>query len=125
MNVDGLLDGLADEVADRVVARLAGRLGAAAQPSSIASSIVDRIIDAAGGRAILTVPEAGSWLGLGRTASYRAAEEGDIPTLRVRGKLAVPLPAFLRLFTGGAEDAGDEGAPFVALVDRAAAGGGR
>ena len=37
-------------------------------------------------RKVLTVPEAGAQLGLGRNASYDAAKRGDIPTIKL-GKL--------------------------------------
>jgi hypothetical protein len=40
----------------------------------------------------LSVPEAGKrYYGIGRNAAYRAAERGDIPTIRVGGLLRVPV----------------------------------
>jgi excisionase family DNA binding protein len=44
-------------------------------------------------RKVLTVPEAGAQLGLGRNASYDAAKRGDIPTIRIGKLLRVPLRA--------------------------------
>lgn len=58
-------------------------------------------------RPTVTVPEAGSFLGLGRDASYRAAEAGEIPTLRFGRRLVVPVPRLLTLL--GYEPAIEEG----------------
>jgi excisionase family DNA binding protein len=41
-------------------------------------------------RPTITVPEAGALLGLGRDAAYRAADRGDIPTLRFGRRIVVP-----------------------------------
>jgi excisionase family DNA binding protein len=41
-------------------------------------------------RKVLTVPEAGAQLGLGRNASYDAAKRGDIPTIKLGKLLRVP-----------------------------------
>jgi excisionase family DNA binding protein len=46
---------------------------------------------------VLTVPEAGAQLGLGRNASYEAAKRGDIPTIRLGKLLRVPKAALDRL----------------------------
>ena len=46
----------------------------------------------------VTVPEGGFLLaGLGRSASYDAARRGDLPVLRVGGRLVVPVAALRRL----------------------------
>jgi hypothetical protein len=40
----------------------------------------------------LSVPEAGRrYFGIGKNASYRAAERGDIPTLKIGSLLRVPV----------------------------------
>jgi hypothetical protein len=45
----------------------------------------------------MTVPEAGEkYYGLGRDASYAAAQRGDIPTIRVGRLLRVPVAAMDR-----------------------------
>lgn len=42
---------------------------------------------------VITVPEAGArYFGIGRAASYCAANKGDIPTLRIGRRLFVPVP---------------------------------
>ena len=41
-------------------------------------------------RKVLSVPEAGAMLGLGRNASYEAARRGDIPTIRIGKLIRVP-----------------------------------
>jgi hypothetical protein len=51
----------------------------------------------------LSVPEAGKrYFGIGRNASYRAAERGDIPTIRVGGLLRVPVVRMERKLAGEA-----------------------
>ena len=44
-----------------------------------------------------SVPEAGRYLGLGRSASYEAARSGQLPILIIRGKFRVPRVALIRL----------------------------
>ena len=44
-----------------------------------------------------SVPEAGRFLGLGRSASYEAAKIGALPYLKIRGKFRVPRVALIRL----------------------------
>lgn len=51
-------------------------------------------------RKVMSVPEAGKLLGLCRNSAYRAAERGEIPTLRIGRKLLVPVAAFERLLQG-------------------------
>lgn len=48
-------------------------------------------------RATVSVEEGGAVLGLGRAASYAAAKRGDIPTIRIGRRLAVPSAVLLRL----------------------------
>jgi excisionase family DNA binding protein len=51
----------------------------------------------------ITVPEAGKkYFGLSRDGSYRAAERGEIPTIRIGRLLRVPVRAMERLL----DDAG-------------------
>jgi hypothetical protein len=54
----------------------------------------------------LSVPEAGKrYFGLGRDGSYRAAERGDIPVIRIGRLLRVPVRAMERLLeTAGRHD---------------------
>lgn len=54
---------------------------------------------------VMTVPEAGALLGLGRNAAYEAAARGDIPTIKIGKLLKVPKAAFrqmLEISTGRA-----------------------
>lgn len=48
-------------------------------------------------RRTFTIPEAGTVLGVGRTAAYDAARRGEIPTIRVGRRLLVPRAALERL----------------------------
>ena len=49
----------------------------------------------------MTVPEAGKkYFGLSRDSSYRAAERGEIPTIRIGRLLRVPVRAMERLLDG-------------------------
>ena len=45
-------------------------------------------------RAVLTVPEAGALVGLGRAASYDAARRGDLPTIKIGRRMWVPTAKF-------------------------------
>ena len=51
----------------------------------------------------LTVAEAGELLGLSRSAAYRAADAGQLPTLRFGRKLRVPTPGLMALLGHGVE----------------------
>ncbi|MEW8623956.1 MAG: helix-turn-helix domain-containing protein [Candidatus Thiodiazotropha endolucinida] len=42
-------------------------------------------------------PDAGKALGLGKNSSYAAAHKGEIPTIRIGGRLLVPKAALQRL----------------------------
>lgn len=46
-------------------------------------------------RTTITVEEAASLLGIGRSAAYEAARRGQLPTRRLGRRLFVPVPAFL------------------------------
>jgi excisionase family DNA binding protein len=48
-------------------------------------------------RTVITVPEAGEVFGLPRSSAYRAVAEGHIPSLRLGGRLVVPVPPLLRM----------------------------
>lgn len=54
-------------------------------------------------RVTISVEDAGRVLGLGRAAAYRAAQRGDIPTIRIGSRLIVSTAALLaRLDAGSA-----------------------
>lgn len=46
-------------------------------------------------------PETGRILGLGKNATYAAAERGEIPTIKIGGRLLVPREALEQLLSGG------------------------
>lgn len=46
---------------------------------------------------VVSVPRAGRVFGLGRSASYAAAQKGQIPTLKIGGRLVVPTARLLEL----------------------------
>lgn len=48
-------------------------------------------------RVVMTVPEAGAKLGLGRSAAYEAAARGDLPVVKLGRNLRVPIVAFERM----------------------------
>ena len=52
-------------------------------------------LDQLDGRVTLTVEEAATVLGLGRSAAYEAARRGQLPTRRLGRRLLVPVPALL------------------------------
>jgi excisionase family DNA binding protein len=45
----------------------------------------------------LTIPEAARLLGISRSATYRAAAKGEIPTIRIGCRLLVPTAKLVRL----------------------------
>jgi hypothetical protein len=53
-------------------------------------------------RLVYNVPEAGALAGLGRNASYDAAKRGEIPTLRLGGRLLVPKKKWDAMLAGEA-----------------------
>jgi excisionase family DNA binding protein len=58
------------------------------------------------GPAAITVPHAGRYLGMGRSASYEAARTGVIPTIRVGArKRLVPAAELAKLLGAAAGDA--------------------
>ena len=49
----------------------------------------------------LSVPEAGQrYFGIGRNASYRAADRGEIPTIQIGGLRRVPVVRMEKMLTG-------------------------
>lgn len=46
-------------------------------------------------------PDTGQVLGLSRGATYAAAKRGEIPTIRIGGRILVPRTALERLLDGG------------------------
>lgn len=50
-----------------------------------------------GGRATITVEEAGQLLNIGRGKAYECVRNGEIPCLRLGRLCRVPVPALLRL----------------------------
>jgi excisionase family DNA binding protein len=60
----------------------------------------------------MSVPEAGKkYFDLSRDSSYRAAERGEIPTIRVGRLLRVPVRAMERLLDRVGERTGAAGSP--------------
>ncbi len=51
-------------------------------------------------RLAITVSEAASQLGIGRNTAYEAARRGEIPTVRIGGRILVPVSALDRLLEG-------------------------
>lgn len=45
--------------------------------------------------ALITVQQAAECLGISRSAAYRAAERGDLPVIRLGGRLRVPVPRLM------------------------------
>lgn len=56
----------------------------------------------------ITVEHAGELLGLSRSAAYRAADRGELPTIRFGRRLFVPTPKLLALLGGARDDPRDE-----------------
>lgn len=54
-------------------------------------------IEEARRRATITVAEAGLLLGIGRSSAYEAVRRGEIPAVRLVGRIVVPVAPLLRL----------------------------
>jgi hypothetical protein len=50
-----------------------------------------------------SIPFAGSLAGIGKNASYAAARRGEIPVLRLGGKLRVPAAKWNQMLAEGTE----------------------
>ncbi len=61
---------------------------------------------------VLTVPEAATFLRVGRTAAYEAIRSGEIPSVRIGRSIRVPRLALERLMAGES----DQQAPAVLRV---------
>lgn len=61
----------------------------------LAELSTDSDVESIARRATITVEQAASLLGIGRSAAYDAARRGQLPTRRVGRRLFVPVPAFL------------------------------
>jgi len=56
----------------------------------------------------LSVPDAGAMAGLAKNASYTAARAGEIPTIKLGGKLRVPGAKWKRILAEGRDTSGAE-----------------
>ena len=54
-------------------------------------------------RKTVSVPEAAEILGISASAAYEAARLGDLPALRIRGRIVVPIAALDRLLAEAGE----------------------
>ena len=59
---------------------------------------------------VMSVPEAGAKLGLGRNASYDAVARGEIPAIRIGKLLKVPKIAFERMLAAAGNGVGSKSA---------------
>jgi excisionase family DNA binding protein len=58
---------------------------------------------------VYDVPQAGRLLGLGRSASYKAARSGQLPVIKIGGRYRVPKAALLKMLeSAGQRDLGAE-----------------
>jgi hypothetical protein len=51
---------------------------------------------------VVDVPVAGAMAGLSRVRSYAAVKDGSMPTIKVAGRLKVPLKAWKKILDGEA-----------------------
>lgn len=56
--------------------------------------------------ATMKVEEAAQLLGIGRNQAYEAVRRGEIPSLRIGGRILVPRSRLMALINGGGEEAG-------------------
>jgi hypothetical protein len=53
-------------------------------------------------------PSAAAVLGIGRSLAYLMAERGDLPTIRLGGRVVVPVPALLAMLGDGPQLTADQ-----------------
>lgn len=56
-------------------------------------------------RQTMGVQEAGRLLGIGRGSAYTAARKGEIPTIKIGGRVLVPIPALEAMLQGKQREA--------------------
>jgi hypothetical protein len=67
---------------------------------------------------LMPVPKAGRrYFGLGKNASYEAARTGEVPTIKIGGRLFATAPLLERKLDGGVEKRPAGGAPVTPLAD--------
>lgn len=57
--------------------------------------------------AAVSVTEAARLLGISRRSAYRAAASGDLPAVRIGGRIVIPRRRLLQLLEGTAEPKAD------------------
>ena len=68
-------------------------------------------------RHTISVPEAGErYFGMGRDASYQAAHRGEIPVIKIGGRLFVPVAALERMLEMGGRGRPEGSAPVTPLA---------
>ena len=53
-----------------------------------------------GEKMVLTVPEAAKVLGIGKNLAYEAIQRGEIPSVKVGGRILVPVAALDKFLVG-------------------------
>jgi len=56
------------------------------------------------GRLTVSVPEAAKLLGLSRSSTYEAVRRGDLPSIRVGGRVLIPIQRLEALINSEASD---------------------
>ena len=56
--------------------------------------------------AAISVEEAGRLLGISRALAYRAVKTGEIPAVRIQGRILVPTPRLLTMLGATREETG-------------------
>ena len=71
-------------------------------------------------RQTFTIEETAEILGIGRSAAYQAARDGQIPVIKLGRRLLVPKVALERMLdtSGAFQDKTDESAPVVREISR-------
>ena len=62
-------------------------------------------------RRVFKVPEAADILGVGRGTMYAAIKRGEVPSVRIGGRIVVPGVGILHLLQGGFDENGGPSPP--------------
>jgi hypothetical protein len=55
-------------------------------------------------QATITIPEYAAIMKVGRNTAYEAARVGEVPTIKLRNRVLVCVPALLRQLEGGRDE---------------------
>lgn len=78
------------------------------QPDSRFTDVEDKYMAKNELSKVVTVEEAGQWLGIGRSAAYDAIERNELPHIRIGRRIVVPIRALERMLDVSSRESNNE-----------------